>query len=355
MSKSGTTISYTYNADGLRSTKTVGSTVYQYYYDPSGQLTDVLWGSNKLHFVYDSLGPVAVTYNGTRYYYLRNAQGDITGIMTRNKEQVVSYTYDAWGNVLSVTGTKADTLGAANPLRYRGYLYDSETGLYYLQSRYYNPAWGRFINADTTSVLSASPDSATWDKNLFAYCDNNPVSRKDDGGQFWNFVIGGVVGAAVGGGSQIFSNIISGKKWSEGLGTAAMTGAASGVLAASGVGLVGSIAGNAAISMGGNAAKQVVKNRGFHNFDARDMLVDGVIGGVSGAVGGSGMGKSVKLLKLNSQLTKKVFSGSTQAVTQGAKYYLSQTKTLYKNFLLTPMIKSGLASTISLSVKGLSM
>ena len=175
MSKAGTTISYTYNADGLRSTKQVGDTVYQYYYDPSGQLTDILWGSNKLHFVYDSLGPVAVTYNGTRYYYLRNAQGDITGIMTRNKEQVVSYTYDAWGNVLSVTGTMADTLGAANPLRYRGYVYDSETGLYYLQSRYYNPSWGRFINADEYIATG----QGVIGNNSLAYCGNNPVAYVD--------------------------------------------------------------------------------------------------------------------------------------------------------------------------------
>lgn len=80
------------------------------------------WGSNKLHFTYDSIGPASVTYNGNRYFYLK------TG------------------------GTMAATLGAANPLRYRGYVYDSETGLYYLSSRYYNPVWGRFINADSLIV-----------------------------------------------------------------------------------------------------------------------------------------------------------------------------------------------------------
>ncbi len=68
--------------------------------------------------------------------------------------------------------------------------------MYYLQSRYYNPNWGRFINADTTAVLTVSPDSATWDKNLFAYCDNNPISRKDDGGEYWHIVIGAGLGVA---------------------------------------------------------------------------------------------------------------------------------------------------------------
>ena len=116
------------------------------------------WGSNKLHFTYDSLGPASVTYNGNRYFYLKT------------------------------DSTMAATLGAANPLRYRGYVYDTETGFYYLSSRYYNPTWGRFINADTADVLGASPDKANWDKNLFAYCDNNPISRKDDGGEFWEDV-----------------------------------------------------------------------------------------------------------------------------------------------------------------------
>ena len=97
------------------------------------------WGSNKLHFTYDSIGPASVTYNGNRYFYLK------TG------------------------GTMAATLGAANPLRYRGYVYDTETGLYYLSSRYYNPVWGRFINADIADVVATSPDKTHWDKNLFVY------------------------------------------------------------------------------------------------------------------------------------------------------------------------------------------
>ena len=152
------------------------------------RLTEMTWGSNKLHFTYDSIGPASVTYNGNRYFYLKNAQGDVTGLVNASGTQVVSYGYDPWGAPMSTDGTMASTLGTANPLRYRGYVYDTETGLYYLSSRYYNPVWGRFINADTADVLGASPDKANWDKNLFAYCDNNPISRKDDGGEFWETV-----------------------------------------------------------------------------------------------------------------------------------------------------------------------
>lgn len=98
---------------------------------------------------------------------------------------MVSYTYDPWGAPMSTDGTMAATLGAANPLRYRGYVYDTETGLYYLSSRYYNPVWGRFINADTPEIVVSSPGKVNWDKNLFAYCDNNPVNRQDNGGKAW--------------------------------------------------------------------------------------------------------------------------------------------------------------------------
>ena len=148
-------------------------------------LTDLSWGSNRMHFTYDSIGPASVTYNGTTYLYVKNAQGDVVQIVDGNGNTVVTYIYDAWGNMLYHYGSHVDDIGKYNPFRYRGYVYDTETGLYYLSSRYYNPAWGRFINADTAAVVAASPDKANWDKNLFAYCDNDPVSRKDDGGDLW--------------------------------------------------------------------------------------------------------------------------------------------------------------------------
>ena len=102
----------------------------------------------------------------------------------------VSYTYDAWGNILSVSGTSP--LTALNPLRYRGYVYDVETGLYYLQSRYYNPTWGRFISADAY----ISTGQSVLGSNMFAYCLNNPVCYIDPNGEaalFFAFVITTIV------------------------------------------------------------------------------------------------------------------------------------------------------------------
>lgn len=148
----------------MRTGKTVGSTVTKYNYMGS-KLVQMTRGSNTLNFTYDSVGAVGVKYNGTQYYYLRNAQGDIMGIVNTSGTVVVEYTYDAWGRLLTTTGSMASTLGEINPLRYRGYVYDTETGLYYLESRYYNPNIGRFINADAFS----STGQGCIGYNLFAY------------------------------------------------------------------------------------------------------------------------------------------------------------------------------------------
>ena len=102
---------------------------------------------------------------------------DVLGLFDKSGGKVVEYTYDSWGKLISTTGSKAGTLGAANPFRYRGYYYDSESGLYYLNSRYYDPETGRFVNAD------GQINSDLLGKNLFAYCNNNPVNHSDPDGK----------------------------------------------------------------------------------------------------------------------------------------------------------------------------
>ena len=151
--------------------------------------------SGKLPVRYDANGnAVAVNYNGTYYYYVRNGQNDVIRLIDGSNNTVVEYTYDSWGRLLSCTGSLASTLGTQNPFRYRGYVYDTETGLYYLQTRYYDPEVGRFINADTY----VSTGQGVLGNNMYLYCGNNPVVRADDEGDFWNIVVGAVVGAALG-------------------------------------------------------------------------------------------------------------------------------------------------------------
>jgi len=129
-------------------------------------------GSNNLHFFYGADGsPAIVEYNGVSYGYVKNLQGDVIGIVNASGAYVVQYAYDAWDRLLSKTGSMAATLGTLNPFRYRGYVYDEETGLYYLRSRYYNPVWCRFLNADLI-----------YTGNLFAYCRNMPTICYDKTG-----------------------------------------------------------------------------------------------------------------------------------------------------------------------------
>ena len=185
MQKAGVTAEFVYNADGLRVQKTVNGVATKYTLHGKN-VVHMTSGANELHFFYDAQNkPAVVIFNGIAYAYLYDLQGDVIGLVDNNGTQMVSYTYDAWGKMLSKTGTLASTLGTIQPFRYRGYALDEETELYYNQSRFYNPSIARFITADTTGVLTASLKSLT-EKNLFAYCDNNPVMRKDIDGAFWD-------------------------------------------------------------------------------------------------------------------------------------------------------------------------
>lgn len=203
----GKTVSYTYDVDGLRTSKTVNGVKHDYYYVGSN-LQYEKYGTTELWFYYDSDGnPSGVRYkNGNTtsdYYFTCNWRGDVVKIYDATGSFVANYDYDAWGNVISVTNengtviTSLTHIANVNPIRYRGYYYDSETGLYYVSSRYYNPETCRFINADDTDTLTATMDDVT-DKNLFAYCDNNPIMRVDEDGEFWKLALasGGIGGSS---------------------------------------------------------------------------------------------------------------------------------------------------------------
>ena len=178
MQKAGVTAEFVYNADGLRVQKTVNGVVTKYTLHGKN-IVHMISGADELHIFYDAQNrPAVVVYNGTAYAYVKSLQGDIVAILDENGNTVVSYGYDAWGAPLWCTGELAETLGKVQPFRYRGYVFDEETGLYYLRSRYYNPRWGRFVNADV--LIGAGK---LLSHNLFAYCDNVPVSFSDKHGQ----------------------------------------------------------------------------------------------------------------------------------------------------------------------------
>jgi len=167
----------------MRTGRTDGTTANTYSYIYTGsQLTQMKKGGTTFSFTYDANGvPLTFSYGNSTYYYATNLQGDVVALLrktTTGMAVVGFYIYDAWGNC-TISGNTSVLM--FNPLRYRGYVYDQETGLYYLQSRYYDPEVGRFINADGLVTTGQS----FVGNNMFAYCGNNPVSHIDCSGMFW--------------------------------------------------------------------------------------------------------------------------------------------------------------------------
>ena len=169
-------------------------------------------GNAKFYYSYDANGTLySVKYTLTdssdlmTYYFTHNSRGDIVGIYNGAGQLRARYEYDAWGNVLSVTDqngnaiTSATHIGNLNPFRYRGYYLDTETGLYYLMSRYYDPVTHRFVNAD--GYFQSGGD--VLEGNMSAYCGNNPIMRADPSGEFWGMI------AAIAVGTFLFGSLVN--------------------------------------------------------------------------------------------------------------------------------------------------
>ena len=274
----GTNISYAYDMAGVRSGKTVNGTEYKYT-TLSGLVTRQTGGGKTIDFIYDdSNQPLAMKYNGTLYYYILNAQGDVVRIIDGSRNVVASYSYDPWGKIISSSGTLADV----NPLRYRGYYYDSETGFYYLQSRYYDPELGRFINADSYASTDAT---GLLSANMFAYCENDPVNKSDPTGEFWATVAKMAVGAAVNVVTTVVTNAIAGAPLTEGIGKAAIEGA---VTSVSGT-VIGTV-----VSVGFSIYRGVEDHKTI-----KEIAADAAMASLSSLTGG-GVGKLYGKLKFNS-------------------------------------------------------
>lgn len=180
------TVTYKYNDSGIRTEKTVNGVTTKYYLNGSKVIYEKT-GDNISYYTYDESGNVlGIKYNDNQYYYKKNLQGDIIGLLDSSLEEVVKYSYDSWGNTLSIADGQGEPItdethiGHINPYRYRGYRYDKETGLYYLQSRYYSAQWGRFVNGDILFLQN----NRIIGNNLYQYCYNNPVNNIDVTGKF---------------------------------------------------------------------------------------------------------------------------------------------------------------------------
>ena len=198
-------MSFTYNADGIRTSKSYYDEVTEYVLDGSRIIAEIKNGSHIFVYIYDELGlPIGIKYRSSTtssyeyFFFEKNLQGDIVAIYNDSGTKIASYVYDAWGN-FTKTQTSGVTYSTAdsyvynnNPFTYRGYYYDSETGLYYLQTRYYDASIGRFINAD--GEMSGVGGNLIG-YNLYAYGFNNPISMYDPTGEWpWlNWIVDFVV------------------------------------------------------------------------------------------------------------------------------------------------------------------
>lgn len=314
-----------------RGTATEITTDHSYIYAGGKLLREMITeGSTTktLDFTYDNVGmPYSLTYNNgsatATYYYITNLQGDVMYLVDASGNEVAAYDYDPYGKIISATGE----LAGINPLRYRGYYYDTETDFYYLQSRYYDPEICRFINGDKYSATA----TGYLGYNMFAYCNNNPIIAADYDGEWLNIVIGAVVGAVVGAlttaveayksdGWDAFS---SGKTWAK-MGVSAAIGAVSGGIAATGLGMFAQAGISAATATVGDIATQMIDNGEFclspKKIDYSRALHNGVVAGGMSIVGSvtGGLLSSTKLSKGNSLVSAgldKYLKGSARELT----------------------------------------
>ena len=343
----GKQVSYTYDMSGARSGKQVYTTSNQrtttYTYTTlSGKVMRQQWETRNsddtvyqamqsLEFVYDDGNqPFAMIYKHGQttelYYYVLNAQGDVIALLNSAGSLVASYNYGAWGNysVHDDKGakiTKASFIGHINPLRYRGYYYDRETRLYYLQSRYYDFANCRFINADTFATTDAN---GFLSANMFAYCENNPVMRTDEDGEVAHIIVGAIIGVAFQYVCDVASGLRAGHSLSEALnpGTVGSTyadyiaAAASGALAASGIGAVGAVAANTMFSSVTYLADRSIKNEKVNGAEWLEATATGFI---SGIIGGSGANakKVVGVINYSRNVVKTAVSPKRIAMYRG--------------------------------------
>lgn len=273
-------------------------------------------------FLHGADGVIGFIHNSTNYYYKKNIQGDIIAILNANGQEIAKYTYDAWGNhkIHYLDGTNFVAINSnvcynssdpvnkqiatLNPFRYRGYYFDCETGLYYLNSRYYDPEIGRFINADDISVLDLT-NVAINGLNLYAYCLNNPVNEIDENGYFVWWIVAAIVAVTViSVGASIIGQAISNNGkiniWQvlfDGL-----MGALGSLLMITGLGPLGMALWSGALGFVGSIGSELIAGRGFADMDWTGILINTILGLGAGILGGAAIN--------NSRAFGKAFSNS---------------------------------------------
>ena len=199
--KGGKVHDFEYNDQGLRIKKTVtesGTSVSTRYFYDGTKLVAEISPERRLDFLYDENDRLYgfVLDKTAMYFYVRDTLENILGVIDSAGNLVVQYAYNAWGKNLGITGTLATTIGACNPFRYKGYHFDSDTGMYYCHTRYYVPDWCRWLCGDNFYFIKTDDLKST---NLFAYCQNDPINKQDESGCFAWLIAAILIGCTVAG------------------------------------------------------------------------------------------------------------------------------------------------------------
>ena len=245
-------------------------------------------------YMYDAKGASGMIVDGTKYYFRKNIFGDVVEIYNESGAKCAEYAYDAWGTCYTTLDTNG--VGSLNPFRYRGYYFVSRIGLYYLTTRFYDYTTGRFLNADVPSICFDDGLTLPEGCNLYSYCRNNPISYVDPTGHvaISLLLIGFFVGAAVGfGGSVVSQGITNGwdniNWWQAGFD--ALIGGISGLIGGSGVGVAGSMISGGILGFAGSVGGDLISNGGdFGKVNWGKAIVMGAFGAIWGAISKEGAG-----------------------------------------------------------------
>ena len=335
---SGSTYNYKYNDQGIRTEKVIDGVTHKYYLQGE-QIIAERYGSNLIKFYYDTTGVCGFNYNGTDYYYQKNIQGDILRIFNGNGTLYAEYSYDAWGKC--TIKTNVNGIAKINPFRYRGYYLDDETGLYYLNSRYYDPEIGRFISPDSIEYLSTETINGL---NIYAYCRNNPVISADPSGRL-SFIIlfaAAFIGFALSFIISVVSQAVFNNgqvNWVNALIDGAFGAVSSLLFMVPGLGPITTGIINAGLSFANGVITTSIDKGGLSELSTADWISITISAAVSGVVSGvarntffEGNGKVI-LKNSHSQvsnITKRLSSGYYYKKRMGSKSVKSATKHIVK-------------------------